>query len=223
MSGESCGVIKRRPLLRWGKYFWYCFFFWVALYIGSQCYNSFLFTEIKKTLAHEVLTLPENVDQIRLILRKVALLFPNMISWLLTATVLYLRCGSVLYLHTTISFTILKQHLVDKTRVSLIYATLTRMWSLHYIVQTWKKMKENDVHFFISVWYRGYLKGKGNWKLWFWDFKKNAQTMGKRYYCDYCERSFQDNMHNRKKHLFGVQHQRAKKAWFDHFRGKLNQ
>ncbi|XP_061887790.1 zinc finger matrin-type protein 5 [Entelurus aequoreus] len=43
--------------------------------------------------------------------------------------------------------------------------------------------------------------------------------MGKRYYCDYCDRSFQDNMHNRKKHLFGVQHQRSKKAWFDHFRG----
>ncbi|XP_077449566.1 zinc finger matrin-type protein 5 isoform X3 [Stigmatopora argus] len=43
--------------------------------------------------------------------------------------------------------------------------------------------------------------------------------MGKRYYCDYCERSFQDNMHNRKKHVYGVQHQRAKKAWFDHFRG----
>ncbi|XP_077354490.1 zinc finger matrin-type protein 5 isoform X2 [Festucalex cinctus] len=46
-----------------------------------------------------------------------------------------------------------------------------------------------------------------------------TSIMGKRYYCDYCERSFQDNMHNRKKHLFGVQHQRAKKAWFDHFRG----
>ncbi|XP_054614111.1 zinc finger matrin-type protein 5 [Dunckerocampus dactyliophorus] len=43
--------------------------------------------------------------------------------------------------------------------------------------------------------------------------------MGKRYYCDYCDRSFQDNMHNRKKHLNGVQHQRAKKGWFDHFRG----
>ncbi|KAF7666292.1 hypothetical protein LDENG_00114120 [Lucifuga dentata] len=42
--------------------------------------------------------------------------------------------------------------------------------------------------------------------------------MGRRYYCDYCDRSFQDNMHNRKKHLYGVQHQRAKKAWFDHFR-----
>lgn len=45
-------------------------------------------------------------------------------------------------------------------------------------------------------------------------------TMGKRYYCDYCDRSFQDNMHNRKKHLNGVQHHRAKKAWFDQFRGE---
>ncbi|XP_007568260.1 zinc finger matrin-type protein 5 [Poecilia formosa] len=42
--------------------------------------------------------------------------------------------------------------------------------------------------------------------------------MGKRYYCDYCDRSFQDNMHNRKKHLNGVQHHRAKKAWYDQFR-----
>ncbi|KAM8829061.1 zinc finger matrin-type protein 5 isoform 1-T2 [Spinachia spinachia] len=42
--------------------------------------------------------------------------------------------------------------------------------------------------------------------------------MGKRYYCDYCDRSFQDNMHNRKKHLNGVQHHRAKKAWYDYFR-----
>ncbi|KAA8584605.1 zinc finger matrin-type protein 5 [Etheostoma spectabile] len=42
--------------------------------------------------------------------------------------------------------------------------------------------------------------------------------MGKRYYCDYCDRSFQDNMHNRKKHLNGVQHHRAKKAWYDSFR-----
>ncbi|KAK1156489.1 zinc finger matrin-type protein 5-like [Acipenser oxyrinchus oxyrinchus] len=42
--------------------------------------------------------------------------------------------------------------------------------------------------------------------------------MGKRYLCDYCDRSFQDNMHNRKKHLNGVQHHRAKKAWFDLFR-----
>ncbi|KAK3509440.1 hypothetical protein QTP70_035090 [Hemibagrus guttatus] len=42
--------------------------------------------------------------------------------------------------------------------------------------------------------------------------------MGKRYHCDYCDRSFQDTLHNRKKHLNGVQHHRAKKAWFDNFR-----
>ncbi|KAL6463631.1 hypothetical protein MHYP_G00280220 [Metynnis hypsauchen] len=42
--------------------------------------------------------------------------------------------------------------------------------------------------------------------------------MGKRYYCDYCDRSFQDTLHNRKKHLNGVQHQRSKKAWLDNFR-----
>ncbi|XP_059511059.1 zinc finger matrin-type protein 5 isoform X2 [Stegostoma tigrinum] len=42
--------------------------------------------------------------------------------------------------------------------------------------------------------------------------------MGKTYFCDYCSRSFQDNLHNRKKHLQGVQHQRAKKFWFDCFR-----
>ncbi|XP_075069354.1 zinc finger matrin-type protein 5 [Mixophyes fleayi] len=42
--------------------------------------------------------------------------------------------------------------------------------------------------------------------------------MGRRYLCDYCDRSFQDNLHNRKKHLNGVQHQRSKKAWYDLFR-----
>ncbi|XP_051552211.1 zinc finger matrin-type protein 5 [Myxocyprinus asiaticus] len=42
--------------------------------------------------------------------------------------------------------------------------------------------------------------------------------MGKRYYCDYCDRSFQDTLHNRKRHLNGLQHHRAKKAWFDNFR-----
>ncbi|TNN81270.1 Zinc finger matrin-type protein 5 [Liparis tanakae] len=47
--------------------------------------------------------------------------------------------------------------------------------------------------------------------------------MGRRYYCDYCDRSFQDNMHNRKKHLNGVQHHRAKKAWYDYFRDERQQ
>ncbi|XP_052054801.1 zinc finger matrin-type protein 5 isoform X2 [Apodemus sylvaticus] len=42
--------------------------------------------------------------------------------------------------------------------------------------------------------------------------------MGKRYFCDYCDRSFQDNLHNRKKHLNGLQHLKAKKVWYDIFR-----
>eukprot|EP00063_Salmo_salar_P018967 XP_013993802.1 PREDICTED: zinc finger matrin-type protein 5-like [Salmo salar] len=42
--------------------------------------------------------------------------------------------------------------------------------------------------------------------------------MVKRYYCDYCDRPFQNNMHNRRKHMYGVQQHRSKKAWFDHFR-----
>ncbi|XP_064337168.1 zinc finger matrin-type protein 5 isoform X1 [Camelus dromedarius] len=43
-------------------------------------------------------------------------------------------------------------------------------------------------------------------------------AMGKRYFCDYCDRSFQDNLHNRKKHLNGLQHLKAKKLWYDMFR-----
>uniref|UniRef100_M3YP98 Zinc finger matrin-type protein 5 n=1 Tax=Mustela putorius furo TaxID=9669 RepID=M3YP98_MUSPF len=42
--------------------------------------------------------------------------------------------------------------------------------------------------------------------------------MGKHYFCDYCNRSFQDNLHNRKKHLNGLQHLKAKKVWYDMFR-----
>ncbi|ERE91094.1 zinc finger matrin-type protein 5 [Cricetulus griseus] len=46
--------------------------------------------------------------------------------------------------------------------------------------------------------------------------------MGKRYFCDYCDRSFQDNLHNRKKHLNGLQHLKAKKVWYDMFRGQCD-
>ncbi|XP_015672954.1 zinc finger matrin-type protein 5 [Protobothrops mucrosquamatus] len=42
--------------------------------------------------------------------------------------------------------------------------------------------------------------------------------MGKRYFCDYCDRTFQDNLHNRKKHLNGVQHLRSKEVWYNLFR-----
>uniref|UniRef100_T1J6K3 Zinc finger matrin-type protein 5 n=1 Tax=Strigamia maritima TaxID=126957 RepID=T1J6K3_STRMM len=46
--------------------------------------------------------------------------------------------------------------------------------------------------------------------------------MGKRYYCDYCERSFADHAEGRKKHLNGVQHQRLRKQHYDRFRDAAN-
>ncbi|KAF6215008.1 hypothetical protein GE061_009756 [Apolygus lucorum] len=38
--------------------------------------------------------------------------------------------------------------------------------------------------------------------------------MGKRYFCDYCQRSFVDDIESRKKHLFGVSHLRMKKEYY---------
>lgn len=45
--------------------------------------------------------------------------------------------------------------------------------------------------------------------------------MGKRYYCDYCDRSFIDDLEARKKHLNGSMHMRLRKEHYDSFRGKL--
>lgn len=42
--------------------------------------------------------------------------------------------------------------------------------------------------------------------------------MGKRYYCDYCERSFADGAENRKKHLASMHHQKLRKAHYDMFK-----
>ncbi|CAK9181174.1 unnamed protein product [Ilex paraguariensis] len=39
-----------------------------------------------------------------------------------------------------------------------------------------------------------------------------------KYYCDYCDKQFQDTAGARKRHLQGVQHQRAKAQWYDSFR-----
>ncbi|GMG99800.1 hypothetical protein Nepgr_001640 [Nepenthes gracilis] len=36
-----------------------------------------------------------------------------------------------------------------------------------------------------------------------------------KYYCDYCEKEFQDTPFARKRHLQGIQHQRNKALWFD--------
>jgi len=42
--------------------------------------------------------------------------------------------------------------------------------------------------------------------------------MGKRYYCEYCDKSFADNPTGRKTHLTGVYHLRNKKAHYDSMR-----
>ncbi|GJN37810.1 hypothetical protein PR202_gb26801 [Eleusine coracana subsp. coracana] len=36
-----------------------------------------------------------------------------------------------------------------------------------------------------------------------------------KYYCDYCDKQFQDTPAARKRHLQGAQHQRARAAWYD--------
>jgi hypothetical protein len=36
-----------------------------------------------------------------------------------------------------------------------------------------------------------------------------------KYYCDYCDKQFQDTPAARKRHLQGVQHQRARALWYD--------
>ncbi|KZV43679.1 zinc finger CCCH domain-containing protein 3 [Dorcoceras hygrometricum] len=35
-----------------------------------------------------------------------------------------------------------------------------------------------------------------------------------KYYCDYCDKEFQDTTTARRRHLQGIQHQRAKAAWY---------
>lgn len=46
--------------------------------------------------------------------------------------------------------------------------------------------------------------------------------MGKRYYCDYCDKSFADNAQNRKKHMQGVQHQSLMKMHYLAFKGEFS-
>lgn len=39
--------------------------------------------------------------------------------------------------------------------------------------------------------------------------------MGKKYFCDYCDKSFADSQTNRKKHMSGVQHRQNRKFFYD--------
>lgn len=44
--------------------------------------------------------------------------------------------------------------------------------------------------------------------------------MGKRYYCQYCNRAFLDNLNARKKHLASAAHHQQREAWYDKFKDK---
>ncbi|CAI9101351.1 OLC1v1038653C1 [Oldenlandia corymbosa var. corymbosa] len=44
-----------------------------------------------------------------------------------------------------------------------------------------------------------------------------------KYYCDYCDKEFQDTATARKRHLQGVHHQRAKALWYDSLRYSSNE
>ncbi|BBN08908.1 U11/U12 small nuclear ribonucleoprotein 20 kDa protein [Marchantia polymorpha subsp. ruderalis] len=41
-----------------------------------------------------------------------------------------------------------------------------------------------------------------------------------KYVCDYCDKTFHDTPASRKRHMQGITHQRAVKAWYDSFRDK---
>lgn len=43
--------------------------------------------------------------------------------------------------------------------------------------------------------------------------------MGRRYYCEYCDRAFADTLPTRKRHIQSIQHQRARKLHYDSFKG----
>ncbi len=43
--------------------------------------------------------------------------------------------------------------------------------------------------------------------------------MGKRYYCDFCDKTFPYNTANRKKHNEGSYHQMARNAYYSKFKG----
>lgn len=46
--------------------------------------------------------------------------------------------------------------------------------------------------------------------------------MPKRYFCEYCWKSFQDTLLNRKKHLKGGSHQRNKRQYYEAVIGETN-
>lgn len=52
--------------------------------------------------------------------------------------------------------------------------------------------------------------------------KKKNNKMGKKYYCDYCEKSFKEDPNIRKKHIEGLPHQKARIEHYAHFKSKIS-
>ncbi|XP_004495629.1 zinc finger CCCH domain-containing protein 3 [Cicer arietinum] len=45
----------------------------------------------------------------------------------------------------------------------------------------------------------------------------------RKYFCEYCEKQFQDTPSDRKRHNAGIQHQQAKARWYDSFKPQQQQ
>ena len=53
------------------------------------------------------------------------------------------------------------------------------------------------------------------------DWEQSGFMPAQKYHCDYCDKQFYDTKKSRERHLQGVSHLRAKKQWFDSFRGAI--
>ena len=45
----------------------------------------------------------------------------------------------------------------------------------------------------------------------------SVKMPARKYYCDYCDKQFQDTPADRKRHVKGIQHLQAKARWYDSF------
>ena len=45
------------------------------------------------------------------------------------------------------------------------------------------------------------------------------ENMGKKYYCEYCDKSFADNPVNRRNHMRGTKHRQSRRMHYDSLRG----
>lgn len=54
-----------------------------------------------------------------------------------------------------------------------------------------------------------------------WEREKKKR-MGKKYYCDYCEKSFKDDPNIRKKHIEGLPHQKARIEHYANFKSNIS-